>query len=213
MAKPHVLAATFALMLSASAAHAVTVTETFGVGTNFDDGPGSVGFTLSGLDPAVITDLSLNFSFYGDLNAASESFELFLDGTSYGVGCDFNGGNDSFGISRFGISDFCSQQNNSLTDASLLVSATDAVGLLADGALDIAFNFTQAVNDFVRITNGGETRNGVFFGNSGGGVSFAVGGTVTYETSTIAPIPVPPALPLLAAGLLSLGWVRRQTIA
>lgn len=185
------------------------MTQSFGVGASFDDGPGSVSFLLAGLDPDVESDLALDFSFIGDLNAGSESFELFLDGISYGVGCDFNGSNDSFGISRFGISDFCSQNTNSLTDANLLVSATDALGLLADGALEIVFEFTTAVNDFVSINNGGETRNGVFFSNMSG-IAFAAGGSITYDAT--APIPVPPALPMLAAGLLGLGFLRRTQL-
>lgn len=198
-----------AVSLMASTAQAVTVTETFGVGADFDDGPGTLAFSLSGLDPAVISDIAINFTFLGDLNALSENFTLFLDGVNYGTGCDLNTGNDSFGISTFGIADLCSQAANSLTNASLLVSATDAVGLLADGALDLVFSFTQQVNDFVVINNGGETRNGVFFGNTAG-VSFAAGGTVSYETSTIAPIPLPPMLPVMVAGLAGLALLRRQ---
>ena len=199
-----------ALSLAATAAQAVTVTETFGPGADFNDGPGSLGFTLTGLDTKVISDIAINFTFFGDLNALNENFTLFVDGVNYGTGCDLNSGNDSFGISTFGIADLCRQAPNSLTDASLLISATEAVGLLADGVLDLVFNFTQGVNDFVAINNGGETRNGVFFGNTTG-VSFAAGGTVTYETSTVAPIPVPPSLPLMVAGLAGLMLLRRTS--
>jgi len=201
-----------ALVLTASAASAVTITETFGVSSNFDDGPGSVSFSLSGLDSAVISDIAIDFAFFGDLNSRTENFELFLDGVSYGVGCDNDSSNDTFGIDMGRSADQCRQRANSIGDASLLVSATEAIGLLADGALDVVFNFTQQVNDFVTINNGGETRGGVFFGNQSG-VAFGAGGTVTYETSTIAPIPVPPALPLLASGLLAFGLIRRSALS
>lgn len=207
MLKSRLLVCAAALAFSASSAQAVTVNQTFGVGTSFDDGPGSVSFLLAGLNPDIESDLAIDFTFFGDLNAASENFELFLDGTSFGVGCDFNTGNDNFGISRFGIGDFCSQTSNSLTDASLLISATDALGLLADGALEIVFEFSAAVDAFVDIRNGGQTRSGVFFGNTRN-ASFAAGGTVAYEAT--APVPVPPALPLLAAGLLGLAFLRQS---
>ena len=205
------LAGAAALVLSASPAQAATINETFGVGTSFANGPGSLAFSLTGLDTAVITDMSLAFSFFGDLNANNETFELFLDGTSYGVGCDNNTGNDSFGIEMGGLSDQCVQTDNTLGDANLLVAATDALGLLADGALDVVFNFSDQVDAFVAIDNGGETRNGVTFANVSG-VSFGVGGTVSYETSTIAPIPVSGTFPLLALGMCAFGFMGRRAL-
>ncbi len=201
--------------MTGAAAHAVTVTQSFQPSVNFDDGPGSVAFTLAGLNPNVESDLAIDFTFFGDLNGGNENFELFLDGTSYGVGCDNNTGNgnfgDSFSFGAFTFGDFCSQAANSLTDASLLVSAVDAIGLLADGALEITFNFSAAVNDFVDITNGGETRSGVFFQNTQN-ASFGAGGTIVYQAAELAaPVPVPATLPMLGAGLLgALAWQRRR---
>ena len=201
------------IAVSAGAVNAATIVQSFGPIINYSDGPGSVSVTLAGLNPDVESDLALDFTFFGDLNSANENFELFLDGTSYGIGCDNNAGNGNFGFSNtfvfFTTNDTCSQDNNSLTDANLIVSAVDAMGLLADGALEIVFNFSTAVNNFVDITNGGETRSGVFFGNTQN-ASFGAGGTVTYEaTDPVSPVPVPPALPMLAAGLAGLAVLRR----
>lgn len=194
--------------VAGASAQAATIVQSFNPIVNFDDGPGSVAVTLAGLDPNVESDLTLDFTFFGDLNGLTETFELFLDGTSYGIGCDFNPASGDFGAGF----DICSQATNSLTDATLLVSAVEAAGLLADGALEIAFNFSAAVNDFVDITNGGETRSGVFFGNTQN-ASFGAGGTITYDaTDPIAPVPVPPALPMLAGGLLALGFMRRAGV-
>ncbi|MEL6571434.1 MAG: VPLPA-CTERM sorting domain-containing protein [Pseudomonadota bacterium] len=207
-----------AFTLYGAVAQAVTVTQTFDPSINLDDGPGTVAFTLVGLNPNVESDLTIDFTFFGDLNGTSENFELFLDGASYGVGCDNNSGNDNFGINRSngggaGAADRCSQARNSLTDASVLVSAIDAIGLLADGALDIVFNFSSTVNDFVDIRNGGETRSGVFFGNVEN-ASFGAGGTVIYQASELAsPVPVPPALPMLGLGVGALALLRRRTSA
>lgn len=197
-----------------TAVSAATVTQTFGPASDFDDGPGTLAFTLAGLDPNVDSDLTIDFTFFGDLNGGSENFELFLDGASYGVGCDNNAANGNFGNSvtfgTFTFSDFCSQSSNSLTDASLLVSAVDAIGLLADGALEIAFNFSSTVNDFVDITNGGETRNGVFFANTQN-AAFGAGGTITYQAvDPPAPIPLPPALPLMLVGVVGLAALRQR---
>ncbi|MEL6641901.1 MAG: hypothetical protein AAFP98_11415 [Pseudomonadota bacterium] len=210
-------AATCALILCGAAAQAATIVQTFGPTVDLNDGPGSVAFTLAGLDPNVASDLTIDFTFFGDLNSSIENFELFLDGTSYGVGCDNNAANGNFGSSvtfgPFSFDDVCSQSNNSLTDASLLVTAVDALGLLADGALEIAFNFTSSVNDFVDITNGGEVRSGVFFGNTNN-ASFGAGGTVTYESADLpSPVPVPPSLPLLVAGLAGLAGLRLRQAA
>lgn len=195
------------LLLSAASTQAATVTQTFGVATSNSTGPGSIGFTLAGLDPAIESDLTIDFTFFGDLNGFNETFEVFVDNTSFGIGCDVNPFNGNFG--GFGI-DLCSQNNNSLTTTSLLISSVQALGLLADGVLDIAFNFSNTVNAFVDITNGGESRSGVFFGNTQN-ASFGVGGTVTYQAAdVVAPVPVPPALPLLMAGVLGLGLLRRR---
>lgn len=196
-----------AFTLGAASVQAATVTQTFGVATSNATGPGSIAFTLAGLDPAIESDLAIDFTFFGDLNGFTETFEVFVDNTSFGVGCDFNPTNGNFGT--FGL-DLCSQANNSLTTTSLLIDSVQALGLLADGVLEIVFNYSSAVNAFVDITNGGETRSGVFFGNVQN-ASFGVGGTVSYEaTDFVAPVPVPPALPMLLAGVLGLGLLRRQ---
>lgn len=206
MRPTRLLLAITGLFLCSTSVHAATVTQTFGVQTSFSSGPGSLAFTLAGLNPAVESDLTIDFTFFGDLNGFTENFELFADGTSYGVGCDVNPTNGNFG--NFGL-DICSQNNNSLTTTSVLISSVAAAGLLADGVLNLLFAYNGNVNAFVDINNGGQTRSGVFFGNVQN-ASFGVGGTVSYEaTEPPAPVPLPPALPMALAGIAALWSLRR----
>ena len=195
------IACAAALMIAGSAANAATVVQTFGVGTNFDDGPGAVSFVLTGLPTDIVSALQLDFSFIGDLNSFVEVFDLVVDGTNLGTGCDFNTANGVFG----NAADACSQTDNVFQDASLTVDQADAVGFLADGTLNIDFNFSTSVNDgFVDISNGGEFRSGVFF-DEAEDFAFAAGGTLSYEIiDIIAPVPLPAGFGLL---LLAIGGI------
>lgn len=204
MLKLRCLALAGAMSLFGVAAQAATIVRTFDPVISTADGSGTVAVTLAGLDPNIDGDLTIDFTFFGDLNTSDEYFELFLDGTSFGIGCDNSAANGDFGFATGPLSDTCAQSANSLTDTSLLVGAVEALGLLADGALEIAFAFSSSVTAFTDINNGGETRSGVFFADVLN-ASFGAGGTVTYETTeAIAPVPLPPSLLLLAGGLVAL---------
>jgi hypothetical protein len=185
----------------ATAAYATPVTQTFGPVYDFDDGPGSVSATLSGLSTSISGNLTVDFSVIGDLDWSTEYFDLTIDGTAFGRGCDNNTGNDTFGIT----SDSCSQSANGFRTGQLVIDNTTAVGLLSDGILNIAFAFTNAVNDFVSITQN-RTLSGVTFVTSNN-LSFAAGGTVSYNSPP--EVPLPAGLPLLLAGLGAFGVARR----
>lgn len=193
-------------LFAGSAAHAATVTQTFGVQSAFTNGPSSLSFALTGLDPTVNSAINLDFSFAGDLNASNENFSLSIDGTNFGTGCDNNTRNGSFGFGN----DRCSQNDNTVLSSSLLISAADAVTFLADGALDIVFSYSRRVNNtFVDITSP-ITSSGVTF-NAVNNFNFAAGGTVTYQVPDIAaPIPLPGAMGLLVTALAGLGLMRRR---
>lgn len=188
-----------------TAAQASTFSTTFGPNANFNDGPDSRGFSLVGLDSTISGDLLIDFTVMGDLGSSNESFEVFFEGTSFGVGCDENTANDTFGIAD----DECSQSDNSFSAGQLRITESIASGLLADGALSFSFDTTGSADNLYSITNGGFTSSGVFFGDTSS-ASFIVGGTVSYDTSPTSVIPLPASMPLILVGLGALAVMNRR---
>lgn len=189
----------------ATGAQAVTISEGFGPEYDFTSDGGTFTFDLDNLDTFITSDLTIDFTVIGDLNSNNENFRLFVDGVNFGRGCNGNTNDDDFGIAG----DACAQDANEFRDGQLTINLADAVTFLADGALEIAFQFNRRVDAFVDINNGGETRSGVFFGDANN-FSFAAGGTVSYESATTAPVPLPAGAPLLLAGLLAFGFMGRR---
>lgn len=188
--------------LAGGAANAATVSASFGPAYDFDDGPGSVQMTLAGLDPAITSALTIDFTVIGDLDAKAENFTLSVDGTAFGIGCDQNVGNDTFGI----LADDCYQSSDGFVDGLLVIDETTAADLLTDGALTITFDFTYSVNNFVDIT-APTSRSGVVFDTTAN-IAFAAGGTISYEG--IAPVSLPAGMPLMVGTLGALGLVSRR---
>ncbi len=171
------------LTVAASAASASTM-------ANISFGPSNAGgsgplITFNGLAaPNTISgDATFTFTVNGDLDFVSEYVDILIDGFSLGRVFDNNSANDAFDFAN----DLGNQSQSNLTGSATISNAIMA-GLIADGNLDLSFQFSQDVN-FAGTVN-------TLFGD------------ISYLPAT--PVPLPASLPLLLAGFGALGYFGRR---
>jgi hypothetical protein len=146
------------------------------------------------------SDVTFDFSVLGDLNGSNEWFELTIDGVSFGLGCDKNEANDDYSSAT---ADVCIHGDDATTEFTLVISQLLAGSMLADGSLDIEFDYNSKVNSATSVT-ADLTSSGVLFPASQD-FAFAAGGTLSY-----ASVPVPAGLPLLLSGGLAIAYLGRR---
>lgn len=186
--KRHILAAALCL---ASAAGAQAATITFGPTAGSGFGPNIAFNNLTAL-PSVNSDATFTFSVRGDLDWRHEYVDVSIDGYSLGRVFDNNPNNDAFDFARDRGTQF-----RQLHTGTAVIEQSVFAGLVADGELDVLFDFSFFVNLF-RV----------------GSVSH-LSGTITYDSAvdnspTPAVVPLPASAALLAGGLFGLGALRRR---
>lgn len=178
-----------ALLLAATASTASAATLSFGPVSRNGSGPNIAFNNL--VTPSVVNgDAIFTFSVRADLNWFTEYVTVFLDGVSLGRVFDNNTSNDAFDFDQDR-----GTQHTRLHTGSATIAQSVFAGLVADGELDILFDFSREVN-FQRSVR-------------------HLSGSITYD-STVDSSPLPAAVPLpapfalLGAGLVGLGALRRR---
>lgn len=167
-----------ALAATAGAAQAATIN--FGPSSAGGSGP-VINFNGLAAPTTISGDATIFFSVQGDLNYYTEYVDISLDGFSLGRVFDNNTGNDPFNVPG----DIGSY---SLKSASATIANADFAGLIADGLLNLSFDFSGGVNCC--------------------GTVRSLSGTISYEEA--APVPLPATAGLLGLGLAGFGAIRRR---
>lgn len=132
----------------------------------------------------IVGDATFTFTVNGDLNGSNEFVEIDVDGFSLGLVFNEDLTDDPF--------DFAGDEGANVQDqtGSATISNADFAGLIADGLLDVTFDFSQAVN------NSGTIRN--------------LEGVIEFTEADMNVVPLPASLPFLVTGFAGLLLMRRR---
>lgn len=168
-----------AFVVASTAASAATLT--FGPTSSTTNGA-LIEFNNMAAPATIVGDATIEFTVNGDLDSWYEFIHVNLDGLSLGRVLDNDTSNDVFDFAN----DRGNQSTSNLTGSATISGAVFA-SMIADGSLDLAFDFGRYV-DCCGVVN-------------------LLEGTITYETS---PVPLPASLPILATALGGLAFVARR---
>lgn len=169
-----------AATLAATAGTAQAATINFGPSSAGGWGP-TINFNGLTAPATIVGDATITFSVQGDLDWSGEYVDVNLDGFSLGRVFDNNTGNDPFNVPG-------DAGSYSLRTATATIANTDFAGLIADGLLNLSFNFNAYVNCC--------------------GTVRTLYGSISYEEA--APVPLPATAGLLGLGLAGFGAIRRR---
>lgn len=170
----------FMLAMVTSAAHAATIN--FGPSSAGGSGP-TILFNNLVTPTAILGDATFNFTVNGDLNSSNEFVDVSIDGVSLGRVFDNNTTNDPFNFA----SDIGNQSQSDLSGSATISNAIFAP-LIADGILNLTFNFSGPV-DFAGTVNKLE-------------------GSITF--TEVSSVPLPASALFLLSGIFGLGVLRRR---
>lgn len=178
--KSLLLSAVFAVAAGSASAVTLNFGPVYGVGNGHNQ-----LFNIA--TPTTIAgDATITFSVLDDLNATNEFVDVSIEGLSLGRVFDNDPSNDAF--------DFANDQGTQsglstaiLHTGSATISNADFTPLIADGFLNLLFDFSGFVN---------KTGPRTLYGS----ISFA----------TVAPVPLPASLGLLGFGIAGVGALRAR---
>lgn len=139
---------------------------------NLLNGPQTESVTFS-VSNSIKGSATLQLTFYGDLDAASESIAISIDGQP--IGTVFNGNPTD---DPFNTTGDVGNQCGSLLSLSGVIDEATLAPLIADGSLTLTFTSTVQVNNF--CTDLGP------FSSGGVGLSFGVQGTLSFDPDDTA---------------------------
>lgn len=155
----------------------------FGPASDSSAGP-TITFDDIVVPTTIVGDATFTFTVQGDLNGSSEFVAIDIDGFSAGLVFNENSTDDLF--------DFAGDVGGNLsfqTGSATILNADFAV-LIADGLLDLTFDFSPDVN------NAGSIR--------------SLGGLIEFAEADLTAVPLPASLPLFALGIGGLLAMRRR---
>ncbi|MQY41665.1 VPLPA-CTERM sorting domain-containing protein [Epibacterium sp. SM1969] len=168
------------LFAAASAAQAATLN--FGPGSTDVLGRG-IDFNISVPPTTTTSDAVLSLTVRGDFNGFHEYLDITVDGL--GLGRIFDGieANDSFNFSN----DHAHSDNSQSQTGSATIANASFANMISDGQLYLLFNPNDAVDYISHIS-----------------------GTITFDTASVAAVPLPASAGLLGLGVFGLGALRRR---
>lgn len=113
------------------------------IGNQLDD----LTLSITGLDPAAASDLSITFKLRGDFDLSSEYVEIDVDGFSFGRWLNNVVGDDTIDGPVGDNGGPFSNQSAMIWVGTATIAQADLLPLIADGQLDANFVFSSAVND------------------------------------------------------------------
>lgn len=177
-----------AALLSAPVAQAST-TINFGPESAYGPGP-VIEFNDLVTPTTTLSDATFTFTVKGDLFASYENVEVSVDNFGLGTALNNNSLDDDFDFFLdFGLDYFW------LTGSATIAMA-DFAPLIADGFLDVVFDFSEFVDG--GIFNVASVKK--------------LYGSISFEEGP-APVPLPASGLLLGLALMGAGWSRRRSAA